>query len=348
MARDIKQLHPRLQLLAAELVSKCAAVGITIKFSECLRTKEEQDALYAQGRTKPGNIVTSVRGSTYSSQHQWGIAIDFYIDMDVDGDGSKSDDAFNNATKLFDKVGEIALMIGLGWGGNWKSLVDKPHLYLPDWGSTTSKLKQQYTTPDKFMKTWVLNKEETTVASDPAGGYKVGEFVTVSTHYRHPNDPIEAHVVVNPHLNMKIINIVKGARNPYQTDFGTFINDGDIRGYANSSSLAEVQAKEAAAKAKVEKNPVQTNNSYPVYKVGHTYTITASALVVRTGPSKSYPAKTYSQLTKNAKKHANKNGALLKGTQVTVKDVYIDGKDIWILIPSGWIAAVHNGNVYVK
>ena len=152
--RDIAALHPRLQTKAALLKEECKKQGISILFSECLRTKAEQDALYAQGRTAPGNIVTNAKGSTYSSQHQWGIAIDFYINMDVDGDGDKKDDAFNNSTGLFEQVGAIAKSVGLGWGGDWTSIKDRPHLYLPDWGSTASKLKQQYITPERFMQTW--------------------------------------------------------------------------------------------------------------------------------------------------------------------------------------------------
>ena len=152
--RDITALHPRLQEKAAQLKRECEKQGISILFSECLRTKAEQDALYAQGRTAPGNIVTNAKGSTYSSQHQWGIAIDFYLDMDVNGDGNKKDDAFNNSTGLFECVGSIAKTIGLGWGGDWTSIKDRPHLYLPEWGSTATKLKQQYGTPEQFMKSW--------------------------------------------------------------------------------------------------------------------------------------------------------------------------------------------------
>ena len=155
MARDITKLHPELQEKWEQLVRKCKEQGLCIKYSECLRTKEEQDALYAKGRTdKSSGIVTNARGSSYSSQHQWGIAIDFYLDMDIDGDGQKSDDAFNDSKKYFSKVGKIAKSIGLGWGGDWKSIVDTPHLYLPQWGSTTTKLKSQYGTPEKFFKTW--------------------------------------------------------------------------------------------------------------------------------------------------------------------------------------------------
>lgn len=152
--RDIKMCHPVLQELAERWLSQCQQAGIVVRIGECLRTVAEQDALYAQGRTKPGQIVTNAKGTSYSSQHQWGIAFDFYLQMDVDGDGSTSDDAFNDSTKLFEKAADIGKGLGLGWGGDWKSIVDKPHLYLPDWGSTTTKLKKTFGTPEAFMRTW--------------------------------------------------------------------------------------------------------------------------------------------------------------------------------------------------
>lgn len=228
--RDITQLHPSLQQLAAELQAQCLTKGISIKYSECLRTVEEQDALYAQGRTLPGNKVTNAKGTTYSSQHQWGIAVDFYLDMDVDGDGSKADDAFNNSTKLFDKVGETAVSIGLGWGGNWTSIVDKPHLYLPNWGSTTQRLKEQYGTPEKFMATWQPQVSATEVT------YKAGDRVIVSSHYVGCNDDFNRAVPVNPWLEMEILDVVAGARNPYHTNHNTYCNSGDIRGYAEDKT----------------------------------------------------------------------------------------------------------------
>ena len=152
--RDITQLHPDLQKLIPKLIEKCKEQGISIKISECLRTVSEQNALYAQGRTKPGSIVTYARGSNYSSMHQWGVAFDFYLDMDIDGDGKKSDDAFNNVDRTFQKVGKIGKELGLEWGGDWKQIVDLPHFQLPDWGSTTTLLKLQYKTPENFFKTW--------------------------------------------------------------------------------------------------------------------------------------------------------------------------------------------------
>ncbi len=179
--RDMTALHPVLQKKAAVLKEECKKQGIFIQFSECLRTKAEQDALYAQGRTAPGNIVTNAKGSTYSSQHQWGIAIDFYLDMDVNGDGNKKDDAFNNSTQLFERVGSIAKSIGLGWGGDWTSIKDRPHLYLPDWGSTTTKLKQLYGTPEKFMQTWKDGKTTATAVQGTnhvsSTGYERTNFI---------------------------------------------------------------------------------------------------------------------------------------------------------------------------
>lgn len=152
--RNVNQLHPELQKKAAKLKALCAQNGITIGIGECVRTVAEQDALYAKGRTRSGAIVTNCKGSSYSSMHQWGVAFDFYLVMDVDGDGKTSDDAFNDATGLFEKVGKIGQSIGLEWGGSWKSFKDKPHFQLPDWGSTATKLKKQYGTPEKFIATW--------------------------------------------------------------------------------------------------------------------------------------------------------------------------------------------------
>ena len=42
-------------------------------------------------------------------------------------------------------------------GRRLKSIVDKPHVYLPDWGSGTGILKQKYGTFEAFKKTWVMD-----------------------------------------------------------------------------------------------------------------------------------------------------------------------------------------------
>lgn len=144
--RNINKCHPRLIELSKKLVSACRGQGLIIGIGESFRTKEEQDALYAKGRTTPGNIVTNAKGSSYSSHHQWGTAFDIYRN---DGKG-----VYTDGDGFFEKVGKIGKSIGLEWGGDWKSPVDKPHFQLPDWGSTTTRLKRMYGTPEKFMDTW--------------------------------------------------------------------------------------------------------------------------------------------------------------------------------------------------
>ena len=87
--------------------------------------------------------------------------------------------------------------------------------------------------------------------------------------------------------------------------------------------------------------------SGPSYRTGTVYTLLADHLRVRTGPGTGYATKSRKQLTVNAREHAYSNGTLKKGTRVTCKDVHKVGSDIWIKIPSGWIAAYYGGKKYV-
>lgn len=89
--------------------------------------------------------------------------------------------------------------------------------------------------------------------------------------------------------------------------------------------------------------PVETE----VYKVGNTYT-TQVVLKVRSGAGTNYKQKTYNELTPNAKEHALSNGCLKIGTRVTCLEIKNVGNDIWLRIPSGWIAGYYNNKYYVK
>ena len=168
--RDIKQLHPKLQEKITQLQAECKKQGLGIRVTDCLRTTAEQDALYAQGRTKPGKIVTKAKGKDYNSMHQWGVAFDF-----CRNESGKS--AYADDDGFFSKVGKIGKSLGLEWGGDWKSIKDKPHFQLSDWGSTPSKLKSQYGTPEKFFKTWTTTatKTETTTVSNASPKITVEE-----------------------------------------------------------------------------------------------------------------------------------------------------------------------------
>jgi len=127
-SRRIEDLHPDLQPLARKFLEECMAEGIDVLIYMTYRSNEEQDGLYAQGRTKPGNIVTNARGG--HSSHNC-----------VDPDGKPAAKAFDAVPRrgkelvwsdpaLWNVMGCIANDVGLKWGGNWESFVDKPHFYI--------------------------------------------------------------------------------------------------------------------------------------------------------------------------------------------------------------------------
>lgn len=148
MSRDITLLHPELQAIIKSFLAGCQKAGLPVLVVETLRTAAEQDALYAQGRTKPGAIVTQCKGSDFSSCHQWGIAFDFCRNVK----GAE----YSDADGFFGKAAAVGKTMGLDWGGDWTGFTDKPHLQMrkfsPD--GTANTLKANYKTPEAFFKTW--------------------------------------------------------------------------------------------------------------------------------------------------------------------------------------------------
>lgn len=121
--RAIATLLPELRPLARALVQKAAGAGIDIRIISGLRTYAEQDALYAQGRTSPGAIVTNARAGY--SNHNFGIAFDVGV-----FEGSQ----YLPESQQYKAVGALGLDLGLEWGGNWQTFVDQPHFQLrPAW-----------------------------------------------------------------------------------------------------------------------------------------------------------------------------------------------------------------------
>jgi peptidoglycan LD-endopeptidase CwlK len=124
----IATLLPEMRPITRALVQKAAQNGITIKIISGLRTYDEQDALYAKGRTKPGNKVTNARGGF--SNHNFGIAFDFGV-----FEGAK----YLTESVKYDAVGALGMDLGLEWGGSWKSFVDQSHFQLrPEWAAGLS------------------------------------------------------------------------------------------------------------------------------------------------------------------------------------------------------------------
>jgi len=123
--KNIATLLPEVRPMARALVQKAAAIGIRIKIISGFRTYEEQAALYAQGRTAPGAIVTNARPGY--SNHNFGIAFDIGV-----FEGS----SYLTESPKYNAVGALGIDIGLDWGGAWTSIVDAPHFQLrPAWAA---------------------------------------------------------------------------------------------------------------------------------------------------------------------------------------------------------------------
>lgn len=129
---NLKGVHPNLVKLITEAI-KDTPVDFTVVAG--VRTTAQQQALYAQGRTTKGSIVTKADGVKNKSNHQakadgFGHAVDLYP-------------FYNGSVQVHDKdvlsklriialhIKSKASLLGIPiqWGGDWK-FVDPPHFEL--------------------------------------------------------------------------------------------------------------------------------------------------------------------------------------------------------------------------
>ena len=118
-----------------------------------------------------------------------------------------------------------------------------------------------------------------------------------------------------------------------------------IMSIINSNNLTKYDKIESVGNVE---NKVE-NLKTPTYKVGKVYTLQVD-LKVRAGTGTSARQKLYSELTADGKKHAynQKYAVLKKGTKVTCKAILKNGSDIWLQIPSGYVAGYYQGKEYIK
>lgn len=125
-SRDLGDLRPDVAANCRTLLSLCKQQGLNVLVTQTMRDNEYQAALYAQGRTQPGSIVTNSKTTTF---HGCGLAFDFCKNVK----GHEYDDP-----AFFAAVAAIAKGMGFSWGGDWKSFPDKPHLQWDAHGKYTS------------------------------------------------------------------------------------------------------------------------------------------------------------------------------------------------------------------
>ena len=174
-AARLHGLHPAVFTAANALIERCYGCGVPILITQGLRTIAEQEVLYAQGRTKPGAIVTNARGGY--SYHNYGLAVDFALllpngssvswDMNRDGNNDRMADWL--------EVVQQAKRLGFEWGGDWTTIKDYPHVQL-SFGLTIAALRSG-SKPSAAAVEAALRlmniKEEQTVKSEVKATVKV-------------------------------------------------------------------------------------------------------------------------------------------------------------------------------
>jgi peptidoglycan LD-endopeptidase CwlK len=117
----LANVHHQVKSAAEELICQAHAQGILVLITQGLRTNEQQAEIYAQGRTKPGNIVSYAKpGYSY---HNYGLAVDYCL---LDANGK----AVWAVTDQWSQVAQIAKSLGFEWGGDWTDFKDYPHLQM--------------------------------------------------------------------------------------------------------------------------------------------------------------------------------------------------------------------------
>ena len=154
----VQLLHPLIRNEVKQLIEKAESIispSLSIRIVQGLRTIEEQNALHAIGRTKPGKIVTNAVGGL--SYHNYGLAIDFAFitpdkeiswDIQKDWDGDHISD-WKETVNVFKSA-------GYEWGGDWTSIKDYPH-FQKTFGYNVRTLLGRYTAKNFIQGTKYVN-----------------------------------------------------------------------------------------------------------------------------------------------------------------------------------------------
>ncbi|SRR6266498_3187206 len=129
-------VHPVLADRVRALFAALKAEGYDFIVTQGLRSWDEQNTLYAKGRTAPGKIVTKAPGG--HSQHNFGMSIDCApVEANVID--------WNIAHPAWQRMLALAPQFKLAEGAEWRTFPDNPHLYPCEIPATCEVLREKYT-----------------------------------------------------------------------------------------------------------------------------------------------------------------------------------------------------------
>ena len=138
ISRNISDLIPEVGMLCDKHVALCAHAGITLLVYCTYRDWDAQTALYKQGRTTLGRIVTNAKAG--DSAHQYRRAYDC-VPL------SFGKPVWSQTTKigvnLWENVGMLGESVGLEWAGRWKHFREEPHFQFLG-GKTIAQYRDEY------------------------------------------------------------------------------------------------------------------------------------------------------------------------------------------------------------
>lgn len=193
--KKLQGVHPTVAAKARQLISQAYKEGIPIIITQGFRSVEEQNELYAQGRTKPGKIVTNARGGY--SYHNFGLAFDFAI---LNPDGSVN----WNVDAKWKRVAQIGKSLGLEWGGDWKGFKDYPHFQYT-FGLSLADLRAGKRPPQQVVKT--VSAVEAARSKPTPQTYTVQKGDTLSKIAKKCNTTVDALQKLNRIRNPNLIHV---------------------------------------------------------------------------------------------------------------------------------------------
>jgi len=131
-SRDLNDLLPEVKRRVENFVEACKANGIDLLVTSTYRDNESQDALYAQGRTAAGKIVTNARAGDSFHNHRCAVDVVPLVSGKPDWDGSHP---------VWAEVGRLGQENGLEWAGNWVHFKELAHFQYTG-GLTIAQLKE--------------------------------------------------------------------------------------------------------------------------------------------------------------------------------------------------------------